>query len=366
MRLQAQRLFWSAAVALAFLLASCSRQEATSPVRKNLNEAVFASGHVEQANNYTVSAKAEGILLSVPVKEGDSVATDDVIATIEDNVQKNQLHDARVLYNDAIRNASPESPQLQSLETQIEQAQQQIAFDEENYLRHERLREQETVSQLELEKAELQFKSSQSNLIALQKNLNELKNAAELSVQRSRVQVNTQEVLMNDYTLVTKESGRVVRLFKKAGELVRRGEAVAQIGSGPYIIRLYVAEDDITKVSVGHSVALRINTHPGRTFSATISRVFPAFDDAEQSYVVEALFDQMPQKMFAGTKLQANIRVGRRTDVLVIPTAFVRQGSTVLLENGEERHITTGSRNSEWTEILSGIAANDVIVKSRR
>jgi multidrug efflux pump subunit AcrA (membrane-fusion protein) len=348
-----------------FFLVSCKKRETISPVRKNLTEAVFASGHVEQENNYTVSAKVEGIILSIPIKEGDSVLKDDVIALIEDDIQKNQLQDAQVLYEDALSNASTDSPQLQSIMVQIDQAQKQLAFDEENYLRYKELRKKESVSQLDLEKAELQFKASNNNLTALQKNYNEAKKAAELNVQRSRVQVHTQNVMLKDYTLATKESGSVIKVFKKAGELVRRGEPIAQIGSGPYSIKLFVAEDDITNINVGYSVALQINTYPDKTFAATISRIYPAFDETEQSYIVEAQFIQLPEKMFSGTQLQANIKTKHRTNVLVIPTKFVNKGNSVRFQNGEERKISTGSKNNEWTEILSGITENDVVVLPR-
>lgn len=350
---------------LALLLAACKKQDTTTPVRKNLTEAVFASGHVEQENNYTVSAKVDGIILSFPVKEGDSVIKNDVIALIEDDVQKNQLEDAQVLYKDALSNVSPDSPQLQNIMVQINQARKQLAFDEENYLRYKELRNKESVSQLDLEKAELQYKASKNNLIALQMNYKEAKSAAELQVQRSLVQVNTQKVLMKDYTLVTNQSGIVIKVFKKAGELVRRGEPIAQIGSGEYIIMLFVAEDDITKINIDHPVALQVNTYPDKTFSARISRIYPAFDETEQSYIVEAQFDKLPEKMFSGTQLQANIKTSRRSDVLVIPTEFVQKGSTVLLQNGEERKISTGSKNSVWTEVISGITDKDVIVLSR-
>jgi macrolide-specific efflux system membrane fusion protein len=62
-----------------------------------------------------------------------------VIAVIENEVQNNQLQDALVVYNDAVKNASPDSPQLQQLQTQIEQAAQQLEFDKENYLRYKDL-----------------------------------------------------------------------------------------------------------------------------------------------------------------------------------------------------------------------------------
>lgn len=347
----------------AFMITSCTQEETTLPVKKDLSEAVFASGHIEQENTYTVSAKVEGILLSLPVKEGDSVTEDDVIASIENDIQHNQLQDAQVVFRDAVQNASPESPQLQSLQTQIDQAKQQLAFDKENYTRYQDLWKKNSVAKVDLEKAELQFQSAQNNLQALEKNYNELQNSLTLSVQRSQVQVNTQKSLLKDYQLKTGTSGEVIHVYKKQGELVRKGEALAHIGSGAYIIKLFVSEEDITKVQVGQPVAVQMNIYPDQTFAAQVTQIYPGFDAAEQSYVVEARFTQLPSRMFSGTQLQANIETGSRKNVVLIPRSYISKGSFVRLENGEEKEIETGSQNSNWVEVISGISEKDVLVK---
>jgi multidrug efflux pump subunit AcrA (membrane-fusion protein) len=349
-------------LSMSLLLSGCSKQETTLPIRKNLEEAVFASGHIEQENNYTVSAKVDGILLSFPYKEGDSVSQGDIIARIESDVQSNQLQDAMTVYQDAVKKASPDSPTLQHIQTQIDQAQKQLAFDKENYKRYQDLLEKKSVAEVDFNKVELQYQASQSNLLALQKQYEDVRNNLNLSVERSKVQVNSQQSLLADYALTTETSGQVIQVFKKQGELARRGEPIAKISSGGYLIKLFVAEDDITQVDIGHPVAVQINTYPDERFIAHITKIYPAFDEAKQSYIVEARFDQLPEKMFSGTQLQANIETEKRENVLVIPTTYLFRGNFVMMENGEERQIVTGSQSREWTEVVSGISEQDVIV----
>ncbi|MBX2875078.1 MAG: HlyD family efflux transporter periplasmic adaptor subunit [Saprospiraceae bacterium] len=356
-------LSWCGLLSLVLLLGACQEAETTLPVRKTLEDAVFASGYMEQENNYTVSAKADGILLSFRIQEGDSVRKNDLIAVIENDIQHNQLQDAIAVYEDAISDAAPNSPQLQHLQTQIQQAKKQLAFDEENYSRYQQLRDKNSIAQLDFEKVELQYQNAQTNLQALKKNYEDVLSSLKLNEQRSRVQVNTQRSLLQDYHLTTEESGQVIKVFKKQGELVRRGEAIARISSGAYVIKLFVAEGDITKVNLGQSVAIHINTYPDRVFPAKLTKIYPGFDEAEQSYIVEAQFQQFPEKMFSGTQLQANIETGRRENVLVIPSDYVSKGSFVRLETGEEKQIETGSKNDLITEVVSGISESDVLVK---
>lgn len=347
---------------LSLVLTSCARRESTYPVRKDIEDAVFASGYIEQENNYLVSSYAEGIITTLPVKEGDSVAQNDLIATINNDVQNNQLQDAKAVFNDAVINASPDSPQLVNIQTQIQQARQQLEFDRENYLRYKDLREKKSVSQLEFEKMELQCQASQNNLIALEKSYKEIQNTLQLNLERSRAQLNTQESLIQDYQISAEAPGTVIHVFKKQGELARRGEAIVRIGRGAYIIKLFVSENDITKIKISQSVAVNVNTYPAKVFHARVSKIHPGFDETEQSYIVEAQFEQLPEIMFSGTQLQANIELGLRENVLVIPTTFVFKGSFVKLESGEAKRIETGSRNSEWTEVISGITEEDLIL----
>ena len=350
---------------LVFLFTSCSQEETTQPVRKNIEDAVFASGFIEQEHNYTVSSKVEGIIKSIPVKVGDILTKNELVAFVENDVQNNQLQDAKVVYEDALNNTAPDAPQLQNLQLQIKQAKEQVAFDKANYLRYKDLWEKKSVSKLDFEKTELQYKAAQQNLAALEENYLEVQSTLELNVQRSLVQVNTQSSLLDDYKLITKASGQVIKIYKKEGELVRKGEAIANIGSGAYIIKLFVSEDDITKVNIGSKVAVNLNTYPDDSFTAKVTKIHPGFDEVEQSYIVEAQFEVLPEKMFSGTQLQANIETGKRKNVLVIPSSYLSKGNFVVLGNGEEKQIEIGSKNNEWTEVISGITQNDAIVKPK-
>lgn len=350
-------------VFLGVLLMSCKRTEKTNPIRKNIDGAVFGSGYIEQDNEYVVSALTNGLIDSISVKEGDRVRANDLIAILKSDVQNSQLHDAQTIYRDAERNVSLNSPQLLQLQAQIIQAKEQLNLDKINYTRYKELRNKNSVSQLDFDKAELQYITSQENLKVFEKRYSETKDALQLSADRSRIQVNTQLAVLKDYRIQADMAGQVINLYKKRGELVRSGEAIAKIGSGSYRIKLYVSEDDITKVELNQRVDVHLNTYPDKVFIASVSKILPGFNDSEQSYEVEATFDQLPPKMFAGTQLQANIEIEKRKNVLVIPASYLLKGKYVTMADGSQKKVSIGSRNSEWVEIVSGITDNDVIIK---
>lgn len=347
------------------LFASCKKAETITPTRKNIENAVFASGYIEQSNQYTVSSGVEGIINTIPVSEGDTITTNAIVAVIKSDVQNNQVSDAIAVYNDAAKNSSENAAQLQQIQTKINQAREQLDLDKANYKRYRELYARNSVSQLDFEKAELQYNASQNNLSALQNNYKEAQSNLILNETRSLVQVNTQKAILEDYQLTTSISGRVINLYKKQGELIKKGEAVAEIGSGSFIIKLFVAEEDIEKVNKGQTVAINMNTYPDQTFNAKISKIYPSFNETEQSYVVEAQFDQLPDKIFSGSQLQANIETGSSKNALVIPSSYVSREGYVLLENGEEQKIETGRKSMDWTEVISGISEQAILIKPK-
>lgn len=347
------------------LLSSCNSKETTTPTRKNIEDVVFASGFIEQENQYIISASVDGILTTIPVSEGAKITNNTTVAVIKSEVQNNQLADAQAVYNNAVTNASANASILQQIQTNINQAKSQLSLDKVNYERYKDLREKKSVSQLDFEKSELQYKASQSKLLELQDSYKATEADLKLSEKRSLVQVNTQKAILDDYKLSSSISGTVINVFKKQGELIRRGEAVAEIGSGAFIIKLFVAEDDIKKVNLNQAVLAHLNSSPDETFKAKISKIHPSFNATEQSYVVEAKFDQVPNKIFSGSQLQANIEIGSRKNVLVIPTEYIVRENKVILKNGEERALKIGRKNSQWTEVISGLYEEDIIVKPK-
>lgn len=342
---------------------SCKEKETTSPSRISIEEAVFASGYMEQENTYVLSANADGILQFLNAKEGLAVEKRQRIAVIQNDVQANQVADALVAYNDAAISATPGSPELMNLSTQLAQAKKQLAFDEENYRRFKELYAQKSVSKLDYDKYELQYIAAQNNLKALEENYMDLLSNLKFNQERNRIQLNTQKEKLNDYFVYSTTPGVITKVFKKEGELIRKGETIAQVASGIFVVKLFVAEDDIVKVNPGQSVALNINTYPNKAFVAKVQKIYPGFDEDEQSYIVEANFTDFPPKMFNGTQLQANIEIGKRENVLVVPSSYVVKRQFVKLESGEEKEVRIGSKTSMWTEIISGLSEKDIIVK---
>ena len=76
-------------------------------------------------------------------------------------------------------------------------------FDRKSFFDYKTLFETHSVSRLDFERAELQYRTSEAHLQALQENYKEMEEALTLNKQRSLAQMNTQKALLDDHTLVT-------------------------------------------------------------------------------------------------------------------------------------------------------------------
>ena len=343
------------AMALVLSLASCEQPQSVQPRQTDIVDAVFASGQVISEQEYLVTANTEGYLQTSFVEAGVRVNAATPLFKISNGVQVQNLTNAEANYKDALARAQPSAPERVQLDLQVEQAQAQLALDQKNFNRHQRLLKSGAVSQLDFEKAELQYENALRNVRIQQQALDDLIGSRKLALQNAESKWKIQQENNADYFLSSAIDGQVLEVYKKAGELVRRGEAVAKIGGGTQLIKLFVAEEDINEIALNQEVIFNLNTSKEATYEAVVYKIYPSFNEQEQSFEVEALVKKGPKQLFHNSQLQANIVIGKRADAWVIPKQYLLQGDSVMLKNGDRQAVQTGLRTGQWVEIIEGL-----------
>jgi multidrug efflux pump subunit AcrA (membrane-fusion protein) len=338
-----------------FTVPSCNQNNSTAPVRKDIIEAVFASGNVITKNRYIVTSQSEGYLDKVFFIEGDSVKAGQPLFLIENESQEEQLENAQANYEYSKSNAKENSPILEQLIVQKLQIKNKLETDSINFIRHRKLIKTGAVSKVDYEKAKLAYDNSKQDLISIENQIDDRKNILQLELLKSKANLASQQNTSSFYQIRSKVDGIVLQTHKTKGELIKRGEHVSEVGSGEFIAKLLIVEEDINKISVGQEVYIELNTEKNKSYKAHLSKVYPFFDSQEQSFIAEAKFIEPVFHLISGTQLQANIRVRDKSDALVIPTEFLLPGDFILSKNKEKVKVVVGIRTSEWVEILSGI-----------
>lgn len=344
------------------VLTGCSRQEKTQSQHKDIVDAVFASGNIITDDQYSVTSQSEGYLINSFVKEGDTVKAGRLLFHIYDDAQKVQLESATANYQYALNNVSSNSAILQQLSAQRIQLKNKLANDSLNFIRYSNLVKSSAVSKSDYDKAKLAYDNSRQELLATDNLIRDTKKNLELELLKSKANLASQQSTSSYFTLNSQVNGVILQIFKTNGELVKRGETLAEIGSGDFIIKLFISEDDINRIHTGQEVYVELNTEKNKGYKATISKIYPSFDSKEQSFIAEARFTEPVTNLRSGTQLQANIVIREKKQALVIPSNYLLQDDYVITKKRTRIKVKVGIRTSEWTEILEGLNEGTTIV----
>ena len=358
-------------IAVALLVtASCKPKfDEVSPKTGPVTEAVFASGSVEPKDSYTLTSISDGFIVKSYVSENDVVKENQLLFRLDNRQQNTQVSIAQTNLEHARINASAEAPALMQIRVQIESALVKMQVDSATLARYQRLFATHSVSRQEVDNATVAYQSSSSAYRSLAENYRATADRARQELANTRSQLQNAQAGNQYYDLVAMGAGKVFQVFKKQGDLVRRGDKVAQIGNhDSIIIYLDIDEGSIGKLREGQKVLVELNTAKGKTMEASIFKIYPHFNETSQSYKVEARFLKNVPGLISGTQLQANIITNVKENTLLIPHVYVTGGNKVLIKKGDKIDtaiITTGIVSDEWIEVLSGITASDKIVKMK-
>ncbi len=358
-----------AALAGAVLFSCKPRYEEVAPKTGPVTEAVFASGSIDPKDAYMVTSLSDGFIVKSLVTENDLVKDRQILFVLDNRQQHTQVNIAQTNMKFARIGAEHDAPALMQLKNQIDAALVKYQTDSVTCERYSRLYATQSVSRQELDNALLNVKSSKSNLLAAKENYRNLKDKAQQDLENSRDMFANAVEGNEYYNLLATGRGKVYQIFKKQGDLVRRGEQVAQLGNpDSIVINLDVDEGTIAKVKPGLEALIELNSEKNKSYHATVTRIYPHFNESSQSYKVEARFTEPVAGLIAGTQLQANIITARKENTLLIPHNCLLGDNKVIRITDSKLDtvkVETGIVSDDWIEVLSGLTASDRIIKPK-
>ena len=153
------------------------------------------------------------------------------------------------------------------------------------------------------------------------------------------------------------------------GSVLNPGEALAQIGGGGAYLRLAVPERHARDLSEGDTI--EIDTGKG-VLDGALVKLYPQIEGGRLQADVEV--DGLDTR-FVGLRMPVRLPVGERQAILVPQSALSHSGGldfvTVEATGGPiERVVVPGGivrlKGDTYREILSGLAAGDVVVTEHK
>jgi HlyD family secretion protein len=347
----------------AMLMASCrDRTEKTTPVVQDITESVYASGIVKTKNQYQVFSTVNGLIKKILVTEGDTVKKGDPLMIVLNETARLNNDNAKLAADYTAVSANQDK--LDELKVNTELAKNKLDNDELLLQRQRNLWSQGIGTKNELEQRELAFKNSGNNYTSAILRLNELNKQLHFSAQQSQKNLQISNSIAGDFIIKSEISGKVYNVLKETGETVNTQSPVAVIGdANDFLLELQVDEYDIAKIKLNQKTMVKLDSYKGPVFEAVISKINPIMNDRSKSFTVEATFVTKPATLFPNLTTETNIVILTKEKALLIPRNYLMDDDHVLMQNKEKRKITTGLKDYQQVEILSGLTTSDIILK---
>jgi len=348
------------------LLFSCNRAKIIKPQYKSITEAVYASGYIVPKNEYKVYALADGYIIAKYKDDGDSIKKGEAIYRVESNTFSARLNASKSSYDLAKRNTDDNSPILSDLRNKIKTAEIQFQNDSVNYVRYKNMYAANAVTKSQYDQAELSYQISSNNLKSAIEQYRRNKEQLQVDLQNAQSTLISSGEDLSNYVLTSMMDGELYETEKELGEAVRKNDQVAVVGEkGHKILQLSVDQQDIEKVKLGLEVVVKMDITGTQVYKARISKIYPNMNQGDQSFKVEAEFEDKYDFNFVHASAEANIIIGHKDNALLIPRNAL-QGDDIVevkgLTGNTKIKIERGLETLEFVEVLKGITEKDEVV----
>ena len=340
----------------------------TAVVESPFGETVTANGTLAAFDQTTVSVKVPGRVKTIAVDLGSVVSKGQVIAQLdsEDYRLRVQQSEASLAQARARLGLAPDGTDHNvDPEKTATVRQARAVLDEARVARDRaaKLVEQGVIAKAEFDTATATFKVAEGRY---QDAYEEIRNRQGVLAQR-RSEVALARQQLKDTAVVAPLDGIVQEKRTSSGEYLAAGTAVVNIvRMDPLRLRAEIPERESHTVKPGQNVRVTVDGD-SNVYVGQIMRLSPVIAEQTRILVVEADV-RNNGKLRPGSFAHAEIVTNDSKMAVTVPNnaivTFAGIEKVLVVQNGKalEKPVTTGRRNGEFTEIVSGVNVGEKVI----
>lgn len=349
--------------------------ESAKVTRGRLEVTVRDDGRTRIRDRYMVSSPLGGQLQRIEFKSGDLVeAGKTVLATIVPVQPEFYDPRARAMAEARIRMAEAARGQAQAL---VDRAEANRAYAKSERQRVLGLFESSTATQQEVDRADLQLRTSDEEV-----------NAAQFAVQISRFELeqaqaallvaNSESTPASRFEIQSPITGTVLRVVQESATVIAPGTPVIEVGDpGNMEIEIDVLSADAISMRPGARVILdhwggsgSLEGRVRRIEPAGFTKISTLGVEEQRVWVVADLVSNRDEWLALGDgyRVEARIIVWESDDVLKVPNGALFRleddWAAFVLDNGRGRlrQVKLGQRGENEAEVLDGLSEGDEVI----
>lgn len=343
---------------------------------------VTASGKLRALNTIKVGAEVSGQVTKVFVDFNSPVRAGQVLAEIDATRLRARVQQARAQV------ATAEAALAQA-NANAARASTDIAIQQREYARRERLAESGYVSRSTLDVAEGTLSAARAGRRTSAAQIA----SARAQISQANAELSSALLDLSRTSIVAPTAGVVIN------KLVEPGTTVAASFQTPNLFEIAadttrmqveasVDEADIGQVRVGQDVSFTVDAHPDDRFKAVVRQIRQAASETANvvSYLVILDVDNRGGRLLPGMTANVEIVTGRAVNVVRVPTTALRfrpkiadrpkdsgaaQGPSVYVPGADpykpsRRRVTLGLQGEDHVQVTKGLKAGDrVLVRAK-
>ena len=349
--------------------------------RQTLVSTLPTNGKVEPFSWQAVRAISAGAIGALNIRDGQSVAKGQVVATLTDpslaaDVEAAQAKIAEARAELTGLEAGGRPADLTDIDNRLVRAKYDLQQSTAEYHSLQRLQEKNAATRVEVQAARDKMRQAEIDIEGLEKRRGALVAKPDLTVAQARLHdaeaaLALAQARQAQSVIRAPIAGTVYGLAVQPGAYLTEGSLLANIGELERVrVRVYVDEPELGRVVVGQPVAIRWQALPGQQWDGTVERKPTAIQALGSRQVGEVVctIDNLGRQLLPGTNVDAEIRTAVAENALVIPRETLRHDGggdyVFLVKDGllERRPVKTGATSATLVQITAGLTEGDEVV----
>lgn len=347
--------------------------------RQTLVSTLPTNGKAEPIQWQAVRAEMGGLVKSVPVQEGQTVAAGAVLARVTDPSTQADVSTAQARVDEARANLAGlrqggKPAEVTDIENNLARARFDLQREQKDADALKRLLAKQAATSADVQAAEDKIRQTQLEISGLEKRRGSLgATAPDVDAAKARLADAESALRLAQQHAAESEvrspiAGDVYGLAVRAGAYVQPGDLVANVGKLDRLrVHVYVDEPLLGRVAPGEPVTIKWEALPGKEWRGTVERM-PASIQAlgsRQVGDVVCTIENPGRDLIPGTNVDAEIQTAVAQNALVIPKEALHHdvsgGFVFVIRDGvlERAPVKTGNSTVTLVQITDGLREGD-------
>ena len=319
--------------------------ETVASQRCDLDERVELVGSLEAVNQVQIRSRIIGYLDRIPFEIGDSVEAEDIVVELNELTYLERVSKANQAHKVALAQQGAATARRDQIQLEVARLKELAADGVGTAQQQEDALSRLAVAQAEIGLEEARVSEASAEFDDARKALDELKIRSPIS-------------------------GVVAERTVEVGDLAKTEEVLMRIVNLKRIRTVvHVVERDYEKVRKGQEATIEVDSVPGRTFTGNVVARAPVVDPETRTARVIIDIENEEEVLKPGMHARVAIVASHRDDAQVIPISALQERNGrqfVYVSESDKiarrRYVTTGIRDGELVEVLSGIESDAMVI----